>query len=204
MRSRLPLAGLVLLAGIFTPFLIWEDAILAWTTSFISQPGNAVSVAASVATLLAADIVLPIPSSLLSTAAGALLGFLPGALTSWVGMTVGSLAGYALGASSSSRWLSAADRERLEAARSKYGDWIVIVFRPMPVLAEASCLFAGASAMPFRRFTLLAALANLGISLAYAAAGAFAASKESFLLAFAGAVSIPAIAMLLSRRTAKL
>jgi hypothetical protein len=51
---------------------------------------------------------------------------------------------------------------------------------------------------------MLASLANLGISLAYAGTGAFAASRESFLLAFAGAVTIPAIAMFLLRRTAKM
>ena len=204
MRSRLPWIGLALLAAILIPFVIWEDAILTWTTGFIVRPGHGAAVAAGIAALLAADILLPIPSSILSTAAGALLGFLPGLLASWAGMTIGSVAGYALGAKAPPRWLNEADRKRLAQARAKFGDWIVIVFRPVPVLAEASCVFAGASAMPFRRFAMLAALANLGISTAYAAAGAFAASKESFLLAFAGAVSIPAIAMLLSRRTAKL
>jgi uncharacterized membrane protein YdjX (TVP38/TMEM64 family) len=204
MRSRLPLAGLLLFTAIIVPFTIWEDAILAWTDRFTHTPGNAGAVAATLAALLAADIVLPVPSSLVSTAAGALLGFLPGTLTSWIGMTLGSLAGYALGKTSSPRWLGAADRERLEHARTKWGDWIIIVFRPVPVLAEASCVFAGASAMPLRRFALLASLANLGISLAYSATGAFAASRESFLLAFAGAVTIPAIAMFLLRRTAKM
>ena len=74
------------------------------------------------------------------------------------------------------------------------------MLRPVPVLAEASCLFAGASRMAWGRFAMLASLANLGISLAYAAAGASAASKESFLLAFAASIALPAIAMLLSRR----
>jgi len=204
MRSRLPLAGLLLLAVILIPFFVWEDAILAWTTAFTARPGNAAVTGLAMAALLASDIVLPIPSSLLSTAAGMLLGFLPGAFVSWLGMTVGSLVGYALGASSSPRWLTAADLDRLERARAKYGDWIVIVFRPIPVLAEASCVFAGAAAMPWRRFALLAALANLGISLAYAATGAFAAGRQSFLLAFTGAVCIPAIAMLLLRRAARM
>ena len=202
MRSRLPLAGLFLLAAILVPFTIWEDAVLAWTDRLTHTPGNALAVAATIAVLLAADIVLPVPSSLVSTAAGALLGFFAGAATSWTGMTLGSLAGYALGQASSPRWLNAADRARLEAARAQYGDWIVIVFRPIPVLAEASCVFAGASSMPWRRFALLASLANLGISIAYAAAGAFAASRSSFLLVFAAAIAIPGVAMLILRRNA--
>ena len=204
MRSRLPIAALFLLAAILIPFVIWEDAILTWTTRATHEPGNALAVAAAIAALLAADIVLPIPSSLVSTAAGALLGFLPGTLTSWAGMTIGSLAGYALGKTSAPRWLGVGDRRRLESARDRYGDWIVIVLRPVPVLAEASCVFAGASNMPLGRFAMLASLANLGISIAYAAAGAFAASRESFLLAFALAIAIPAVAMLLLRRTAKM
>src|SRR5262249_55067225 len=161
--------GLLLLAAILIPFFIWEDAIMAWTTRFTSQPGNAATVALTLAALLASDIVLPIPSSLVSTAPGALLGFVPGTITSWAGLTVGSVIGFALGKTSAPRWLGAEDRARLENARTKYGDWIVIVFRPVPVLAEASCVFAGASVMPFGRFTLIASLANLGISLAYAA-----------------------------------
>jgi hypothetical protein len=58
--------------------------------------------------------------------------------------------------------------------------------------------------MPRSRFTVLAALANLGISLVYAGAGAFAAGKESFLLAFAAAIALPALAMLLLRKPAKM
>jgi uncharacterized membrane protein YdjX (TVP38/TMEM64 family) len=204
MRSRLPLAGLLMLTSILVPFLIWEDAILAWTTRFTQSPGNGAAVAATLAGLLAADIVLPVPSSLVATAAGALLGFVPGLITSWAGMTMGSLAGYALGKFASPRWLNGADRERLEKARTRFGDWVIVIFRAVPVLAEASCLFAGASAMPLARFAALAASANLGISLAYAATGAFAANKTSFLLVYVGALAIPGLAMLIARRLGRM
>lgn len=201
MSSRLPLAAILLLALILVPFFLWEEAILGWTNGFTSKPGNAAIVAAALGGLLAADIVLPVPSSLVSTAAGTLLGFLPGALVSCLGMTVGSLIGYSLGRrASSARCLAQADRAQLERARDRFGDWIVILFRPVPVLAEASAVFAGAAAMARGRFLLLAALSNLGISLVYAAAGAFAASRESFLAAFAGAVALPGIAVIILKR----
>lgn len=201
MSSRLPVAALVLLALILVPFFLWEDAILRWANAFTGTPGNAAFVAAAIGGLLAADIVLPVPSSLVSTAAGALLGFLPGALVSWLGMTAGSLVGYALGQrASAGRWLPDSDRARLERARTRFGDWIVILFRPVPVLAEASAVFAGVAAMPWSRFLLLAALSNLGISLVYAATGAFAASRESFLAAFAGAIVLPGLAVIILKR----
>lgn len=196
---RLPVAALLLLALILVPFFLWEEPILAWATAFTARPGSAAVVAGTLAAVLAADIVLPVPSSLVSTAAGALLGFLPGALTSWLGMTVGSLVGYWLG-QRSERWLAGEDCARLERARERFGDWIVILFRAVPVLAEASAVFAGASQMAPGRFLLLAALANLGISLVYAAAGAFAASRESFLAAFAGAILLPGLAVIMLKR----
>jgi uncharacterized membrane protein YdjX (TVP38/TMEM64 family) len=69
----------------------------------------------------------------------------------------------------------------------------------VPVLAEASVFLAGLARMPFGRFAWITGLSNLGISAVYAAAGAFAARRESFLLAFAAAVLIPAAAMLAVR-----
>ncbi|MEZ5395647.1 MAG: hypothetical protein R2724_22920 [Bryobacterales bacterium] len=53
--------------------------------------------------------------------------------------------------------------------------------------------------MPLGRFVLLTALSNLAIALVYAAVGAYALEANSFLLAFAGAIVLPGIAMLLFR-----
>ena len=65
--------------------------------------------------------------------------------------------------------------------RHRFGEWVIVVSRPIPVLAEASVLFAGLSGMPASRFLLLSTLSNLGISAVYAAVGAFSASTNSFL-----------------------
>lgn len=149
---------------------------------------------------LAADIVLPVPSSLLSTAAGALLGFAGGTLTSWLGMTAGCLIGFLLSRRvPGEKMLGPAEMQRVRNAQQRYGDWMLMLFRAVPVLAEASVFFAGLTLMPLRRFLLITATSNLGISLAYAGTGAFFAGRESFLMAFAGAIAIPAVAMLGAR-----
>ncbi|MDX1982709.1 MAG: VTT domain-containing protein [Bryobacteraceae bacterium] len=197
---RLAAAAAVMLAAILVPFFLWGEQIEAWAGAFVKSGAGWWQAAAVLAGLLAADVVLPVPSSLLSTAAGALLGFTGGVVSSWLGMTAGCLAGYGLG-----RWLPPgkllgdAEALRLRGASEKYGDWMLILFRAVPVLAEASVFFAGLTGMAWCRFLLMTALSNLGISAVYAAAGAFAARRDSFLLAFASAVLIPGAAMLMAR-----
>ena len=53
--------------------------------------------------------------------------------------------------------------------------------------------------MPIRRFLILTGLANLGIAATYASVGAFAVEADSFLLAFAGSILLPGLAMLSAR-----
>jgi hypothetical protein len=71
----------------------------------------------------------------------------------------------------------------------------------VPVLAEASVVFAGLVHAPFGRFMRLTALSNLGIALGYSAFGAYSLRMDSFLVAFLGAMLLPALFMLISRYT---
>lgn len=195
------LMGLVA-ALILIPFAIWQEPIESWTRQALDSGPSRLGVFALVAGLLALDVVLPVPSSLVSTAAGALLGFTGGLAASLTGMTAGCLAGYLIGArAGATRLLKPDDLERLRAAQRRYGDWLLILFRPVPVLAEASVIFAGLGSIPGRRFFWLTLLSNLGISAVYAAGGAFAA-RENFLWVFAAAVGLPAVAMGVVRRVA--
>lgn len=194
------IAAVALLAFILTPFFLWGDQIEAWATTFVRSGPGWWQAAGVVTALLASDILLPIPSSLLSVAGGALLGFAGGLAASWIGMTLGCLLGYELGKRAPRRWLSDAEIARMQNAQRKYGDWILILFRSTPVLAEASVLFSGFMRVPRGRFLAWCALSNLGISAVYAAAGAFFSGKDSFLLAFLAAVLLPAVTMWLTRR----
>jgi uncharacterized membrane protein YdjX (TVP38/TMEM64 family) len=153
--------------------------------------------------LLASDVVLPVPSSLVSTAAGLLLGFWSGAAACWVGMMAGCLAGYGIGAragrAAASRLVGEAELERVASASRHFGEGMIVLFRAVPVLAEASVVFAGTVRMPLPRLLVVSGLSNLGISAAYAAVGAWSAEVPSFLLAFGGAVVLPLVAILASR-----
>ena len=119
-------------------------------------------------------------------------------------MVVSCLAGFWLGAKFgrplASRMIGAGELEWLEDKGRRFGDWVILVARPVPVLAEASVLFAGMSRMPTHRFIMLSTLSNLAISAVYAAIGAMSATVNSFLLAMAGSILVPWIAMMVFKR----
>jgi len=196
---------LVVLLFILVPYLLFATQLETWTESFLEAAQDRTAlIAIFLGGLLALDIVLPIPNSLVSTAAGFLLGFVPGTLVAWIGNTISCIIGYWLGLRFgrpvANKMVGADEVERLEKAAGRVGDWVIIICRAVPVMGEASVLFAGMSQMSWGRFLLLVSLANLGMSAIYAAVGAFAASVNTFLLAFLGAILVPAIAMLITRK----
>jgi uncharacterized membrane protein YdjX (TVP38/TMEM64 family) len=184
---------------ILIPFLLWGESIENWTNYFLASSTSKIITGIVIGTLLSVDILAPVPSSLVSTAGGYFLGFGLGFLVSTTGMTVSCIIGYFLGANVGSpiskRLLGANELSKLEKIQNKYADWIIILSRAVPVLAETSVITAGIGRVPFRRFILLILLSNLGISFVYAAIGAYSAHINSFLLAFSGAVVIPATAI---------
>ncbi|ABF89552.1 putative membrane protein [Myxococcus xanthus DK 1622] len=194
----------LLLASILVPFAWFGDSLEAASGHFLATQPPSWQVALLLGGLLAGDAVLPVPSSLVGTAAGGLLGFWGGAATSWLGMMAGCVVGYCLGARAGTaalrRMAGDAELGRLTRAAERMGPWFLLAFRAVPVLAETSVLFAGTSRMRPRTFLTVSALANLGVSVTYAALGASAARMESFLLLFAGMVLLPGLALAWMRR----
>lgn len=183
-------------ALILAPFAIAGDAAGRWSNEVLQTAAqHPLLVALIVFALLASDILLPIPSSIVSSTSGYLLGFFAGAAATWAGMTAGCLAGYFIGARMgrgvSRRIIGDTDLLRLEALQRQWGDWFIAVTRPVPVMAEAAILFAGIGRMPFGRFLATAVLSNAGVAVVYAAAGAWSASLDNFLIAFAAALVLP-------------
>jgi uncharacterized membrane protein YdjX (TVP38/TMEM64 family) len=192
------------LAVILVPFFLFGEQIESWTENFLDAASDRpLLIGVVLAALLASDILVPVPSSLASTAAGLFVGFAGGSVASLAGMTISCALGYWLGVQfgrpAANRLVGERELTRLEQLNQRLGDWVIVVSRPVPVLAEASVLFAGIGRMPLRRFLLLCTLSNLGVSVVYAAVGAFSASVNSFLLAFAGAILVPLLAMMLMR-----
>ncbi|MBK9169919.1 MAG: VTT domain-containing protein [Bryobacterales bacterium] len=198
------LIGLALLIFILLPFFLFEAQFNAWAETLAASDESRWLACGLLSGLLALDIVLPVPSSLISTAIGGLAGLWLGTLVNWVAMTIGALLGYWLGARAGSpaalRLTGPDELKRMRGAMARYGPWMLVVFRPVPVLAEASVLFAGMVRMEWRPFLLYCVTPNLGISFVYAFVGTTSRKADSFLLAFAGALLVPLVAMLIARR----
>lgn len=193
---------LAVVAMILIPFFLFESYFTALGDRIVRGEVPFSAAVATIGALLALDVLLPVPSSIVSAAAGVLLGFWAGTLVIWVGMTVSCFIAYLIGARSTTLARRIVGDEGLVRAReiaTRYGDLAVIVCRPVPVLAEASVIFAGVMHVPPARFLLVCALANLGVAAGYAAIGAYSMSVDSFLVAFIGALALPAVAWLIGR-----
>lgn len=196
------LVGLMF-ALVIIPFLIFEKQFEQLGTWLAEGHASGWASAATIGALLALDVFLPVPSSIVSTGAGVLLGFWRGAAVIWIGMTLGCVIGYAFGARAAGAARTLVGDDGLARARTvmeRYGAWALVVCRPIPVLAESSVVFAGLVRTPIGPFTWLTTLSNLGIAIVYAAVGAFSMHVQSFLLTFAAALALPGIAMLAGRR----
>jgi uncharacterized membrane protein YdjX (TVP38/TMEM64 family) len=202
--ARWILTVVLLLAFILVPWLLFDEAITRMVgTAFASPAAHGPLAALLIVALLALDVLLPIPSSLVSVAAGALFGWLLGGLLIWLGMSLGCLLGYWLGAQAGRplvrRLLGEAELEKAMRLSGRVDGPALALTRAVPVLAEATTLAAGAAGAPLDRFLVVTSLANAGIAAVYAGVGAAALSEGSFLLAFAAAVGLPAAGWLLAR-----
>jgi uncharacterized membrane protein YdjX (TVP38/TMEM64 family) len=194
--------SIVVLAVILVPFVLFEESFNAAAERVMQRDTSGWYTATAVAALLASDVFLPIPSSVVAAAAGVGLGFAWGALAVWTGLSLSCAIGYAFGAwaaDAAKRFVGDAGMARAGRLAARYGDYALVLCRPIPVLAEASVIFAGIVRRPLGRFTSLTMWANAGVAMGYAAIGAYSMRVDSFLLAFLGAMAVPALAMLAGR-----
>lgn len=153
--------------------------------------------------LLIADVLLPIPSSLLMVANGAMLGTVGGALATLVSTVLGGMLAFWLGRRGAP-WLMAkiSDRERLQADRffRRWGAMAVLISRPVPILAETIGILAGTTAMGWPRFVLSVFLGNLPPAILYAFAGASAKNASYSVAIFLILVGLAGAWWLVGRR----
>lgn len=177
------------------PFLAFgtrlDHAIAVW----LDPPPSPAVLAAAEVGILAVDILLPVPSSLVATLGGAQLGIPLGTVCGCLGMTLGAIAGWGLGRivgrsamarlDDAARDSLAADgksepqRAAAEGFQSLLGPVLVVITRPLPLIAEAAAIMAGVAAMPFRSFLAAAASGNLVIAFAWSIAGAVGRESDS-------------------------
>ncbi|MHB8902299.1 MAG: VTT domain-containing protein, partial [Thermoguttaceae bacterium] len=150
--------------------------------------------------LLSTDVFLPIPSSVLSTLGGETLGFALGTAASFAGLMSGAAIGFGVaklaGPPLMARLASPEDVAALDRLSRRAGASVLIVTRPVPILAEAAVLFFGSTGLTWARFLAPVALANLVIAAAYSALGAWVHLPAALALS----IALPVLAAWIARR----
>lgn len=153
--------------------------------------------------LLVADVVLPVPSSLVMVAHGALFGVPGGTLLSLAGSTGAAMFGFWIGrrgGRSLERLVTTEERARADLLLDRWGALAIIVTRPVPLLAETVAIMAGASRLGWGRAMLAALAGSLPPALLYALTGAAVANFQSTSLMFAFVLLITGIFWAVGRR----
>lgn len=155
------------------------------------------SAAVAVVGLLAVDIFIPIPSSIVMVLSGAAFGIWWGALLAFAGSMGGEWLGFELarryGTGLSSRFVGdAAEVQRLNHILVRHGAAAVIVTRALPVVMETMSIVAGVSNMPRRTFLLASAIGTAPIVVVYAYAGAMSRETGSLVPALVILVAVAA------------
>jgi uncharacterized membrane protein YdjX (TVP38/TMEM64 family) len=152
--------------------------------------------------LLFADVLLPIPSSLIMIANGALFGIVAGTILSLIGCLCGSLFGFWLGRHGKAlfaRFVPLEEQRRADKLLADWGWLAIIITRPFPLLAETTVIMAGASTMMWQTMLLTSLAGSLPIALLYSLTGATAMSFDSLTLSFSLALVMAGIFWLASR-----
>jgi len=158
------LIAIVLLIPIVPYLVIGELPGERWLSA---TDDRALAFAVTGGGLLTLDVVLPVPSSIVIALLGGRLGFFPGWICAWLGLTAGNLIGYGIGR----LW-----PQKLALDISESPTFIMLILsRPVPILAEAVTIAAGA--MRTRLIHVFAACA--AGNLVYA--GALAANGSALL-----------------------
>lgn len=159
--SPLLIVCISLLIPIIPFAIIGELPGASWLSN---NDGNAFWFGLSGASLLSADVLLPIPSTIVGTMLGARLGFLSGFFWCWSGLILGNLIGYYLGRVILSR--------NTEAIPQSPTLLVLAISRPIPVLAEAVTFTAGAGGVKLPGFLFVSVFANAVFAAALAGNGA--------------------------------
>lgn len=153
--------GLALCLPLVPFFLIGELPGERWLSA---RDDHALWFGLTGAALLAADVLLPIPSSIVGSMLGARLGFATGFTAAFAGMMAGQVAAYWV-----SRRLLRPTNDALPPAPTLA---VVVLSRPVPVLAEAVAMAAGAARLSWPQFLLACGAGNAVYAAALALNGA--------------------------------
>jgi len=202
---RLLLWFIGLSALVLVTWLIWggsweERFTLEGAVSWIQAAG--VWAWAAGIGLLIADLLLPVPGTVVISALGWIYGAVAGGFIAAVGTMLAGLCGYGIGRligeRAARKLLGDADFEKGKRLFTRGGGWMVALSRAVPILPEALSCTAGLVRMPFGRFLGSLACGSLPVGFLYAWIGAVGRDAPGWAMLFS--IGVPAILWLVARK----
>jgi len=194
---RVWLLIVLLLAAIIVPFMIWGERFdvalsVEGARAWMQAYGRWAWLAGIV--LLCADIVLPIPGTMVMSALGLMYGWWWGGLTAALGSWLSGIIAYAVcryTGHGAARWIAGEEGlQKVEALFARQGGWLVALSRCLPVLPEAVACLAGVARMSWRTFLLALTCGSLPLGFAFAAIGATAELHPTLALLLSAGVPV--------------
>lgn len=140
--------------------------------------------------ILASDIILPIPSSIVLYINGFFLGAIGGTFVSMAGLMAGAVIGYIIG-KSSSNVLKSERHHKANRVLSRYGPAAIFLTRGIPILSESLCFVCGYNRIDFKRYLMLNFVGYLPVCSLHAIFGYMGyAGGSIFLMSFTVSVAI--------------
>ena len=202
--KRYWLTALAMMAGFLGIFV----AVGAFGQSVLTDPSPHLAMPSAPAAgvgvgLLLVDVLLPVPSSIIMVAHGALFGVVGGTALSLVGSVGATAIAFAIGRRGGpllTRLVGPEERAKADGLFRRYGALAVLISRPLPLLAETVALLAGTTTMTWPTVLRAATLGALPPALLYAITGATAVSLDDTVLVFGLVLAVAGITWVVGRR----
>jgi len=199
MRSKIIIPFIIIVSIIIITFLLFDN-MEAFFTNLLQQASDNIKTYTAVSFLvLASDILLPVPSSIVMFTNGYILGTLYGAALSFISLMTGSVIGYYLGKFTSLGFKSKAD-DKANNIVARYGALSILITRGIPVLAETICIICGFNKMPFKKYMIYNVAGYVPLCLLYSFCGSIGYDKNIFLISFGCSILISAFFWFFGRK----
>lgn len=207
--KRIFLITLALFAFFTISFVIAEQLGYAdpelwdgWLRGLSRSPSGVVLAAVAIVAALCLDLLLPVPSSVVMTAAGVILGPVLGGLVAFVGAISAACIGFWLCRLGGHRWaerlVGEADLERTRLWFERWGVVAIIISRPIPMLTEVLSCLAGLADLRFRTFFWASLVGTLPICFVYSVVGCYGSITNPLPLAIVS-IGVPAVGWIITR-----
>jgi uncharacterized membrane protein YdjX (TVP38/TMEM64 family) len=186
MKRMLTLVLIVALAVVASKLVLEDLAGLSIETAAERWLANAGARSALlIVTLLASDVVLPVPSSLVMVLSGAAFGLVWGSLFAFAGSVAGQWLGFEIarryGQGVARRLIRDEDIADFQGLFETHGFAAVLITRPLPIIMETISVVAGLACMRRSLFLPASFAGTMPAVIVYAYAGAYSRESGSVL-----------------------